>query len=137
MSAFLGPVTILLCPPLRFGQRHLRTHGEEPVASLTHVGDGQWAERSGATPASLTRKVSHSRSAVLPHTGVRQLSTRAPCAPAGVALPAPAVWVSGSDMLPLSLALGTLCEGQHPEESSAAQLHPSEFPGGGHGGFPR
>ena len=70
-----------------------------------------------------------------PRTSMNQLSTWAPCVLAGVALRVPGVRVSGSDPMPLSLAAGSLCEGQHPAESSAAQLHPSKFPGGGHGGF--
>lgn len=68
---------------------------------------------------------------------MNQLSTWAPCALAGVALHVRGVQVTGSNSMPLSLATGAFCEGQHPEESAAAQLHPSKFPGGGHGGFSR
>lgn len=81
--------------------------------------------------------VTHQQVCCAPRASVNQLSTWAACALAGAALPVPGVQVSGSDLMPLSSVTGTLCEGQHPEESSAAQLHPSKFPGGGHSGFSR
>jgi len=65
------------------------------------------------------------------------VSAWAPCVQIRVTLHGSGVGVSGSDFMPRYLSAGSLCEGQHTEESSAAQLHPSKLHGGGYSGFSR
>lgn len=132
VPAFLGSDVFCCVHHYKFGQTHCTICGRGAWQAWSWA---PWVEQWGDSCVSHQKGVTH-HLCCAPSTSTNQPQHLGSlCAGWGGFVS----WGSGFwQCLHASVpAAGPLGEGQHPEEGPAAQLHPGQLPGGGHGGFPR